>query len=72
MVSYEQHDAVALVRQGLDGRGCDEQTLSSAMTLAERLGRIQQLGGAFEKVSFSPQMQALLSGHLVGAAGCAV
>lgn len=72
MVSQACDDAVDTVRQGLTGHSpADEQTLASATILAERLGRINQLGGLFEQVSFSPQMQALMSRQFA-AAGYAV
>ncbi len=73
MVSFEQNDAVSVVRQGLTGRReMDEQVLASAMTLTERLGRLKAAGGLFEQISFSPQMEALATGHLTGAASFAV
>jgi hypothetical protein len=73
MVSYEQEDAVEVVHRALSGqRPADEQTLASAAVLVERLTRIQQLGGLFEQVSFSPRMQAMMSGQFAAAAECAV
>jgi hypothetical protein len=73
MVSHINEDAVDVVRQGLTGlRRMDDEMAASAATLVERLERINRLGGLFEAVSFSPQMEAFASRHLTGAAKVAV
>lgn len=65
MVSHLNENTFDIVRQGLTGlHQADELTLASATLLAERLERVNQLGGAFEQVSFSPQMQAMMAGQL--------
>jgi hypothetical protein len=50
----------------------DDEVNAAAATLVERLERINRLGGLFEVVSFSPQMEAFASRHLAGAAKVAV
>ena len=59
MVSHVYEDAVDVVRQGLIGqRQRDDRMMASTTMLAERLERINRLGGLFEEISFSPQMEA--------------
>ena len=73
MVSPINDDVVTVVRQGLTGvRRMDDEVNAAAATLVERLERINRLGGLFEVVSFSPQMEAFASRHLAGAAKVAV
>lgn len=73
MIGHGHNDAVDVVRQGLTGlRPVDEQVLVSAMMLTKRLERLKAAGGLFGQVSFSPQMEALTTGQLMGAASFAV
>lgn len=70
MVSHVYEDAVDVVRQGLIGqRQRDDRMMASTMLLAERLERVNRLGGLFEDISFSPQMEAFAAGQLAGAVG---
>jgi hypothetical protein len=63
---------VDVVRRGLTGQyASGEQVYTAAATLSERLECVRRLGGLFEQISFSPQMNALMAGQMVGA-GCAV
>jgi hypothetical protein len=70
MVSHRYEDAIEVVRRGLTGQfGKDDHMRASTAALAERLERVNRLGGMFEQISFSPQMEAFSAGQLVGAAG---
>ncbi len=71
MVSH--NDAIDIVGRALAGRQkTDDQTLASADILAERLDRVNRLGGVFEQIAFSPQMEAMLGlRQPAGAAGYA-
>lgn len=68
MVSNMDSDAVDVVRQGLaGGYESDERMHSAAAVLADRLERVRRLGGLFDGISFSPQMDALMSRQMAGA-----
>lgn len=70
MVSHVYEDAVDVVRQGLIGqRRRDDRMMASTTMLTERLERINRLGGLFEEISFSPQMEAFASGQLAVVVG---
>ena len=60
MVSH--NEPVDIVRQALTGRHeADADALTCAAVLAERLECVNRLGGLFEQITFSPQMEALFS-----------
>ena len=63
------YEPIEVLRQGLCGqRRVDEDILSSAAILADRLGRLKMFGPMFEQVAFSPDMEALMAANLTAAA----
>jgi len=49
------------VQSSLSGGGeINEQTFASLEVLADRLGRVKNLGGAFAGIEFSPDVKGLL------------
>lgn len=64
-----ENNAVDVVRRGLvtDGPVGDE-TITSAVLLADRLDQLKRSSRLFEAVSFSPEVKAMLSEQLAAAA----
>jgi len=56
------HESIEVVRQGLSGqRLVDEDVVSSAVLLADRLSRLKMASPLFEAVSFSPDVEAMMA-----------
>lgn len=56
---------VEVLQQGLTGlRPVDEQVLSSAALLAERLQQLKCADPIFESIAFSPDVEAMMAAHL--------
>jgi len=68
MQMYHQ-EPVVMLREGLSGqRLVDEDVVSSAVILADRLSRLKNHSPMFEHISFSPDVEAMLAEHAVAAA----
>jgi hypothetical protein len=67
MQNYSQ-EPVEVLRQGLCGqRRVDDDVVSSAVILADRLSRLKTFGPMFEAISFSPDIEAMLAAHTAAA-----
>jgi hypothetical protein len=54
-----------MLRQGLTGqRPVDEDVLTTAAVLVERLEMLKRTSPLFESVSFSPDVEAMMAGQL--------
>jgi len=59
-----ESDHFQIVDMSINGRrAVDEQTLSSAAVLGERLARLKKANKAFNKVEFSPAVKKLQRHH---------
>ena len=64
----QMQEPVEVLRQGLDGtRLVDEDVVSSAVLLADRLSRLKTISPMFEAVSFSPDIEAMMAEHMAAA-----
>ena len=63
------NNPVEVLRQGLVG-SCEmnEEALSSAILLADRLDALKQRSPMFEAISFSPEVEMMLAEQLTAAA----
>ena len=60
VMQYE--NPVIVLREGVTGvRSMDEDVMSSAAVLADRLAQLKRQNPIFEAVSFSPDVEAMLS-----------
>jgi hypothetical protein len=68
-MDMHENNAVEMLRQGLMG-DCtmNDDVVSSAVFLADRLEQLKRSSPLFDAVSFSPEVQVLLSTHLTAAA----
>ena len=68
MDMYE-NNAVEVLRQGLAGEcTLNDEVVSSAVILADRLDQLKRSNPLFEAVSFSPEVEVLLSANMAAAA----
>ena len=59
-------EPIEVLRQGLGGqRLVDEDVVSSAVLLAEKLEHLKRTSPMFEAVSFSPDVEAMMAEHMV-------
>jgi hypothetical protein len=64
------YDELSRVREHLDGQcPADDETLSAAAVLAERLERLKRQSSLFAKITFSPNLQRLVSQTAFSAVG---
>lgn len=64
------YDEVNRVREHLDGQcQADDETLSAVAVLAERLERLKKQSSLFAKITFSPNLQRLVSQTAFSAVG---
>ena len=62
-------EPIEVLRQGLGGqRLVDEDVVSSAVLLAEKLEHLKRTSPMFEAVSFSPDVEAMMAEHLAAVA----
>ena len=65
----ETHSEIEVLRQGLIGqRPVDEELMTSAAVLADRLGMLKRSSSLFEAVSFSPEVEAIMAQQLAAVA----
>ena len=65
----QMQEPVDVLRQGLGGqRLVDEDVVSSAVLLADRLSRLKTLSPMFEAVCFSPDVEAMMAEHMAAVA----
>ena len=58
-------EPMEVLRQGLGGqRLVDEDVVSSAVLLAEKLEHLKRMSPMFEAVSFSPDVEAMMTEHM--------
>ena len=58
----QMENPVVVLKEGIAGRRpMDEGVVSSMTVLADRLARLKQQNPAFEAVSFSPDVEAMMS-----------
>jgi hypothetical protein len=68
-MDMRENNAVEVLRRELaTGAPASDKAISSAVILAERLDRLQKSSRLFEAVSFSPEVEAMLSEQLAAAA----
>ncbi|MCI0498701.1 MAG: hypothetical protein L0Y36_03335 [Planctomycetales bacterium] len=64
-MNTQTSNPVEVLRQGLAGqRPVNDQVLSSAAMLAERLQQLKCADPIFEAISFSPDVEAMMAVHL--------
>ena len=62
-------EPMEVLRQGLGGqRRVDEDVVSSAVLLAEKLEHLKRTSPMFEAVSFSPDVEAMMAEHMAAVA----
>ena len=60
------HEPIEVLRQSLGGqRLVDEDVVSSAVLLADKLEHLKRTSPMFEAVSFSPDVEAMMAEHMV-------
>ena len=65
----QMQEPVDVLRQGLSGqRLVDEDVVSSAVLLADRLSRLKMTSPMFEAVSFSPDVEAMMAANMAAVA----
>jgi hypothetical protein len=68
-MDMRENNAVEVLRRELaTGTPAGDKAISSAVILAERLDRLKRSSRLFEAVSFSPEVEAMLSEQLAAAA----
>ena len=67
-MDVQEHNAVKVLRQAVNDGSMSEAATTSAVILAERLERLKRSAPMFEAISFSPEVEAMLAGHLAAAA----
>ncbi|HOK95398.1 MAG TPA: hypothetical protein PK052_07160 [Anaerohalosphaeraceae bacterium] len=61
----QTNNPVEVLQQGLTGRRpVDEQVLSCAALLAERLQQLKSADPIFDSIAFSPDVEAMMASHL--------
>lgn len=61
----QMQEPVDVLKQQLNGqRLVDDEVISSAATLADKLARLKAHSPMFEAVCFSPDVEAMLAEHL--------
>ena len=61
----QMQEPVEVLSQGLNGeRLVDDDVISSAAMLADKLARLKAQSPMFEMVCFSPDVEAMLAEHL--------
>ncbi len=67
---YNQlQEPVDVLREGISGqRLMDEDVAASAVILAGKLQRLKMTNPAFEAITFSPEVEALLAAHMAALA----
>ena len=57
----DMKDPVAVVQERLNGRqSLDDRSVACVADLAERLERLKAINPAFEAISFSPELEAMM------------
>ena len=63
------NNEIEMLRQGLAGqRPVDEEVLTSAAVLGDRLEMLKRNSSLFEAVSFSPEIEAMMAEQLTAVA----
>ena len=62
----KSHSEIEVLRQGLAGqRPVDEELVTSAAVLADRLEMLKRSSPLFEAVSFSPEVETMMAQQMV-------
>lgn len=65
----ERNNPVEVLRRGLvNSASVDDEMMSSAVLLADRLEALKRTSPLFEAVSFSPQVEAMIESQLTATA----
>jgi len=69
-MQYTMQEPVEVLRQKFNGQfPADHAVNSAAATLSDRLARLKAASSLFDGVSFSPEMEAVMSQNLAMTAG---
>ena len=68
MDTHENNEVRVLRRELATGTPASEEAISSALILAGRLDQLKKSSPLFEAISFSPEVEAMLSEQLAAAA----
>ena len=68
-MNRQSNNPVEVLRRGLmNSASVNDEMVSSALLLADRLEALKRTSPLFEAVSFSPQVEAMVEAHLAVAA----